>query len=258
MKKDRRKNIKKIIFTNSLLASLIILTIITAISSNKNIKEKEVSAMTVTDNNLDKDAIIPGKPAREIDSKTTDWNLILVNQDNEIPEDYNVELKDIGNGNKVDIRIEDVAKEMIKAVIKIGLKPYICSSYRTSDTQITLFNNKVNQYQKAGYTKEEAENKASGWVAKPRTSEHEIGLALDIVSSDYQVLDEEQEKTRVQKWLIENCVNYGFVLRYPTNKKEITKINYEPWHYRYVGVENAKFMKEKDFCLEEYIEYLKN
>ena len=90
------------------------------------------------------------------------------------------------------------------------------------------------------------------------TSEHEAGLALDIVASNYQELNEEQEKTPVQKWLMENCHKYGFVLRYPTEKKDITKINYEPWHYRYVGVKNATFMKEKNLCLEEYIEYLKN
>lgn len=103
----------------------------------------------------------------------------------------------------------------------------------------------------------EAEETASYWVTNPRTSEHEIGLAVDIVSTNYQTLDEKQETTAVQKWLIEHCIDYGFILRYPTAKKDRTKINYEPWHYRYVGIENAKLMKEKDFCLEEYIEYLK-
>lgn len=78
------------------------------------------------------------------------------------------------------------------------------------------------------------------------------------IPENYQVLDERQEETQVQKWLIEHCTDYGFILRYPTDKKEITKINYEPWHYRYVGVENAKFMKEKNFCLEEFIAYLKD
>ncbi|MCI8383288.1 MAG: M15 family metallopeptidase [Clostridia bacterium] len=83
-----------------------------------------------------------------------------------------------------------------------------------------------------------------------------MGLAVDIVSDRYQTLDKKQENTPVQKWLMEHCVDYGFILRYPTYKKDTTKINYEPWHYRYVGVENAKFMQEKNFCLEEYIEYL--
>lgn len=102
-----------------------------------------------------------------------------------------------------------------------------------------------------------AQKEASYWVTLPKTSEHEIGLAVDIVSANYQILNEKQETTAVQKWLMEHCIDYGFVLRYPTDKKEITKINYEPWHYRYVGIENAKFMKENDFCLEEFIEYLK-
>ncbi len=94
----------------------------------------------------------------------------------------------------------------------------------------------------------------SVWVAIPKTSEHEIGLSVDIVSKSYQLLDKNQKKTAEQKWLMENCHRYGFVMRYPTEKKQITKIEYEPWHYRYVGIENAKRMKDMGVCLEEYIE----
>ena len=194
---------------------------------------------------------------KEIDSSIDDWNLILVNKDNSIGEDYEVETKIIEGEHKCDYRIIDSLKEMLKDARKQGLDPIICSSYRTTKKQKSLFTQKVNYYKKLGYSKEDAEKEASYWVTLPGTSEHEIGLAVDIVSYKYQILDEKQEETKVQKWLMEHCSDYGFILRYPTEKKEITKINYEPWHYRYVGIENAKFMEEKGFCLEEFIEYLK-
>ena len=146
---------------------------------------------------------------------------------------------------------------MLADARKEGLSPLICSSYRTNAKQQKLYNNKVREYERWGCGSEEAEELASYWVAIPGTGEHETGMAVDIVSSDYQILDEKQEQTEVQKWLIENSYKYGFALRYPTDKKDITMINYEPWHYRYVGVDNATYMKEHDMCLEEYIEYLK-
>lgn len=253
-KRKRRKKWKQTIIIKSLLICIILLTILLANKSNKNIKEKTQETFVEVN-----EPIITKKQEKqkEIDSELTDWNLILVNQENQISENYYFELENIENGHKVDKRIQEKTKQMLEAARREGVKPFICSSYRSNNTQKALFNKKVNQYKKNQYTKEDAKKEASRWVAPPGTSEHEIGLAIDIVSKDYQILDEKQEKTEVQKWLIENCNKYGFVLRYPTNKKEITKVNYEPWHYRYVGVENAKFMKEKDFCLEEYIEYLK-
>lgn len=104
-----------------------------------------------------------------------------------------------------------------------------------------------------GYTRDMAESYASMWVAIPGTSEHHTGLAFDIVASDYVVLDSSQATTRVQQWLMENCHNYGFILRYPEDKVNITGINYEPWHYRYVGVEAATYIMEHGICLEEYL-----
>jgi len=254
--REKKRRRKQDILIKSLLMVIFLGTILVANNTNKNIKEKTIEVFVAS---KEKDSIEgqDQKQDKEIDSQVTDWNLILVNQENRISEDYTFILKEIENGNKIDERIEQATKDMLEAVRKEGLKPYICSSYRSNRTQKELFNKKLNQYKQNKVTKETAQIEASRWVAIPGTSEHEIGLALDIVSKNYQVLDEKQEKTEVQKWLIENCNDYGFILRYPTNKKEITKVNYEPWHYRYVGIENAKFMKEKDFCLEEYIEYLK-
>lgn len=252
MKKNKIDTKRILLIISFTLAIAIILTI----AQPKQYKEKEVEVSIPTSNETKNAVIIVEKEDPEINSKTTDWNLVLVNKDNPIPEDYTLELENIEYSHKVDARIKDATKQMLQAARNKGLRPYICSSYRTGNTQKNLYNRKINQYKRQGYTKEKAEIEASYWVTLPRTSEHEIGLALDIVSQNYQILDKGQENTEVQKWLMENCYEYGFVLRYPTNKKEITKINYEPWHYRYVGVENAKFMKEKNYCLEEFIEYL--
>ena len=139
-----------------------------------------------------------------------------------------------------------------------GLSPLICSSYRTNEKQQTLYSNQVNGYLAQGYSQAKAEEEAGKWVAVPGTSEHQTGLAADIVDMSYQILDEKQEDTPVQKWLMENSWKYGFILRYPSDKSDITGIHYEPWHYRYVGKETAKEIYEKGVCLEEYLEELGN
>ena len=129
----------------------------------------------------------------------------------------------------------------------------ICSSYRTWDKQRTLYDYEKNRYMAQGYSKEEAEKEAAKWVAVPGTSEHQTGLAVDIVAQSYQILDKKQEDTPEQRWLMENSYKYGFILRFPTDKSKITGINYEPWHYRYVGKEAAKEIYERGICLEEYL-----
>ena len=91
-------------------------------------------------------------------------------------------------------------------------------------------------------------------MARPGTSEHQAGLAVDIVDKSYQLLDERQEDTAVQKWLMEHCAEYGYILRYPTEKSALTGVGYEPWHYRYVGEEAAREIMSRGLCLEEYLE----
>ena len=105
-----------------------------------------------------------------------------------------------------------------------------------------------------GYSEEEARTETAKNIAIPGTSEHQLGLAVDIVDKNYQILDETQEDTAVQKWLMENSWRYGFILRYPTDKSDITGIVYEPWHYRYVGKEAAEAIYNEGICLEEYLE----
>ena len=145
-------------------------------------------------------------------------------------------------------------QEMMDAGRAAGFDPMVCSGFRTWAKQEYLFQRRIQRYVDQGYTWEEAEEMAPMWVARPGTSEHQAGLAVDIVSAAYQVLDETQEDTATQQWLLEHCWEYGFILRYPTDKSELTKVGYEPWHYRYVGREAALEMRDSGLCLEEYLE----
>lgn len=181
------------------------------------------------------------------------WELVLVNSQNTLPEDYAVELAQLGNEQAVDARIAGDLEKMLADARAEGLSPVLCSSYRTKELQQTLYSNKVDRLVKAGYSQEDAQTEAARWVARPGTSEHQLGLAVDIVAQSYPVLDAGQEDTPEQQWLLENAYRYGFVLRYPEDKSHITGIGYEPWHYRYVGKEAAEQMYWNDLCLEEYL-----
>ncbi|GAA4653013.1 hypothetical protein GCM10023142_01510 [Anaerocolumna aminovalerica] len=183
----------------------------------------------------------------------TNWQLILANPWNTLPENFTVETKSFRNGHSVDRRIFDDLEMMLEAAKREGLSPIICSSYRTLEKQKSLFENKIGKYLSNGLSDQEAAVEAAKWVAVPGTSEHQTGLAVDIVAKSYQILDKEQENTPEQKWLMENSYKYGFILRYPENKSDLTGINYEPWHYRYVGKEAAKEIYENGICLEEYL-----
>lgn len=186
----------------------------------------------------------------------TDWRLLLVNPWNKLPENYTVELKSLANGLKVDARIHEDLSAMLQGCFDAGLHPVVCSAYRSNATQQRLHNNKIYRLMAAGYGREAAVQEAGRWVAAPGTSEHQTGMALDIVSYRYQSLTQKQEETAEQKWLMEHCWEYGFILRYPSDKCDITGIGYEPWHYRYVGREAAAAMRESGLCLEEYLTQL--
>ena len=190
---------------------------------------------------------------KSANSVVKDELLTLVNFENTIPKDWKVDLVQLNNGQSVDRRIYDDLIAMLQAAKSEGLNPLICSSYRTNEKQEQLYQNKVSEYLSQGYSKVEASDKAAFWVARPGTSEHQLGLAVDIVSTKNQRLDRSQENKVEQQWLIQNSWKYGFVLRYPTNKNSITGVGYEPWHYRYVGKEHAKKINELGVCLEEYV-----
>lgn len=185
-----------------------------------------------------------------------DWNLILVNPWNPLPDDYQISLTSLPNGHSIDSRCYPALTEMMNACREAGYQPLICSSYRSQEKQESLFQERMDELIAQGYTKKEAKAKAGTSVARPGTSEHQAGLAVDLVDNHHQILDATQQDTPVQQWLMENSWKYGFILRYPEDKSKLTGIIYEPWHYRYVGKEAAQEIYERGICLEEYLEQL--
>ena len=182
------------------------------------------------------------------------WNLILVNPWNPLPENYSFTKKELSNGHAVDERCYPDLQAMMDACRAAGNSPVICSSYRSYEKQQSLYQNKVNRLAAQGYSQEKAREEAAKAVALPGTSEHQLGLAVDIVDIANQNLDSSQENTAVQQWLMEHSWEYGFILRYPNDKSDITGIIYEPWHYRYVGKDAAAEIYQQGLCLEEYLE----
>jgi len=182
------------------------------------------------------------------------WNLLLVNPWNPLPEDFSVTLKELPDGHSVDERCYQDLLDMLDACRAEGLSPLICSSYRTQAKQESLYQNKVERLVSQGFSREDAKAEAAKVVAIPGTSEHQLGLAVDIVDVNNQLLNSSQEDTEVQQWLMAHSWEYGFILRYPNDKSEITGIIYEPWHYRYVGKDAAKEIYDAGVCLEEFLD----
>ena len=181
--------------------------------------------------------------------------LILVNKKHKLPDDYEVELKTMYDKvNRAAKEAYGPLNDMLAAGRAEGLNFEICSSYRDVKVQERLFQEDVDVLMNRGYTYEEAYAEVARETMPPGHSEHSTGLAFDIVSMGYQMLDAGQHNTRETQWLHEHCADYGFILRYPKGKEEITEIDYESWHYRYVGVEAATYIMEQGICLEEYLE----
>ena len=184
--------------------------------------------------------------------------LTLVNPWHGMAEGYEPELEQVTwdqeENQFVDVRCAEALLAMIADCASAGNDPYICSSYRTMEKQQFLFNNKIARLVAEGVSPEEAPAIAAQSVAIPGTSEHQLGLAVDIIDLNYPYLNEEQETMPTQKWLMEHCWDYGFILRYPNGSSEITGIIYEPWHYRYVGPEAAAEIHELGLTLEEYLD----
>lgn len=192
--------------------------------------------------------------------QSDDWRLLLANKNN-VVKNYSPTVKkfdakycqDSVTAYQLDERAFDDAMDMILAAKKDGISLVILSSYRTYDRQMTLYKNKVKVYLNKGYSQKDAEEIASTIVAVPGTSDHNLGLAID-----FNYLDEKYENKPSLVWLRNHAEEYGFVMRYPKSKQNITGVIYEPWHYRYVGKENAREMNRLNMCLEEYVEYLTN
>ena len=176
----------------------------------------------------------------------TEWNLLLVNKWNPVPGEYEVSLVDVEGGESVDERIYGPLMEMLEDAKEANWEqvPRVVSGYRTTEKQQQLYDEKLAEYRRMGYSGMEAEELAEQWVAVPGYSEHQLGLAVDINGATYDVY----------LWLQENSYKYGFIFRYPGHKTELTGVAEEVWHYRYVGVEAAAEIYEQGICLEEYIE----
>ena len=201
-----------------------------------------------------KDARAAAEVIRSIDtSKYTDKELILVNPWHLLPEAYETDLEYVEYGHRIDECAAEDLREMLADCRAEGNAPLICSSFRERTKQETLFENDVRRFMYRGYSEEDAREETAKNVAVPGSSEHEAGLAVDIVYLRYQSLDESQENNATQQWLMEHCQDYGFILRYPRDKQDITGITYEPWHYRYVGYEAAEEIMSRGICLEEYL-----
>ncbi len=183
--------------------------------------------------------------AIQIDDWDGQWNLVLVNKWNPVPTRYEVNLVDAGGGERVDERIYASLMEMLEDGKEAngGQMPRVVSGYRTAQKQQKLYDKKIKEYRKQGYSASEAEELAQQWVAVPGYSEHQLGLAVDINGAAYDFYF----------WLQENSYKYGFIFRYPGDKTESTGVAEEVWHYRYVGVEAATEIYEQGICLEEYL-----
>lgn len=203
------------------------------------------------------------QPLEEVDYsefRVGDWRLILVNKQHPIPDDYELKLGSISTPRgrmKCDRRIISDLNKMFADAKEDGINLVVCSPYRPSSRQDYLFDKKVKNYIKQGNSYMDAYYLTAQAVTIPGASEHEIGLALDIVSDKYSGLNEGFGASDAGIWLEKHCTEYGFVIRYPLGKESITGIEFEPWHFRYVGKKAAKVMKEQNLCLEEFTELVK-
>jgi len=194
---------------------------------------------------------LPVSSAVQAVQQSTDWKLVLVNFDNKMPDNFQNVIVNKFNID-MDSRIVTPYQQMHDAAEKDKIHIWISSGFRNSAKQQQLFTSEIQSFSNTGLSYDDAVSAAAKSVARPGYSEHNTGLAIDING----VLDS-FDGTPAFKWMQQHAQDYGFVLRYKKDKQNITKIKYEPWHYRYVGVENAKKMNELNMCLEEYVAYLK-
>lgn len=192
-------------------------------------------------------------PSTEIDNE---WALFLVNNQNPLPENFNVATAEIIDPYTLDSRAAPYFFEMKKAAEKDGINVVICSAYRSVSYQKQLFDGRVDEFLAAGYSQQDAEREVLKYTAYPGKSEHNTGLAIDFYNTNTGLTDD-FENTELAKWLYENSYKYGFILRYPRGKTQFTEIEYEPWHFRFIGVYHATKIHATDMCLEEYVASLK-
>ena len=186
----------------------------------------------------------PGNDLPDVDLAS--WEMILVNKDHAVDENFAPpETATLANDCVVDSRIAEALTSFAEGAQAEGLPVYLSSGYRDYSTQQYLYNRKISQ----GYSAEEA----AKIVTPPGTSEHQTGLCCDITDYYHDPKTTDLENTETFQWLLAHCQDYGFILRYPEDKQDITQVMYEPWHFRYVGVEAATYIMENNLCLEEFV-----
>ena len=203
-----------------------------------------------------------GLTADEARAMLADPLMVLVNHTSKMPDDYTFDTKECGSATAVNKTLQTVAcdafLEMQKAAAADGVTVWMQSGYRSVKYQTSLYERKTKYYLDKGYDNATAKEKAAAVVNPPGYSEHTCGLAADLNSPEHTGLDEGFEKTAAFRWLCEHAGDYGFILRYPKDAEDKTEIIYEPWHWRYVGVENAAKINASGLCFEEYIETLQS
>lgn len=204
---------------------------------------------------------LPDEKDSDAELSKDDWRLVLINKQHAIPEDYTFTFGTINTVKgtmKCDERIIPDLLKMLQAAKDDGINLQICSPYRDTERQTYLFDKKIKVYMKQGMSYMDAYALTAQAVTVPGASEHQIGLALDIVCDNYAYLNEGFGDTDAGKWLAKHGCEYGFILRYPKGKEYITGIEYEPWHYRYVGTEAAMIITKENLTLEEFVDLLED
>ena len=266
---------KKIIYVLCLVLALIVAFSVGFILSNNNEQASQETTEKQTQNTTEKQTQNTTQSTKSTTVETTNatttkvtatidnpciitidenaWQLTLVNSSYRIPDTYEPDLVAVcGSGETLDRKIAVEYEKMYSAALAEGIYLTPCSGYRSYSLQEKNYKNKISFYEGQGYTTEEAKVKAATIIMPPGSSEHNLGYAMDIVC-----VEEWFENTQEFRWLTEHAADYGFIMRYPKDKQHITKVIYEPWHWRYVGIEAAKEMKENNLTLEEYLEVIK-
>lgn len=222
--KKERKSLKKRLCIIAFLAVVLFAFVVERIDFEPNLKEAD------TDNG---------------------WELIVVNYEYEVPDEWDMELLQLSCGEQVDERIYPDLQEMFDDALADGVDLLVASGYRSEEKQTVIMAKKIDAYREQGYSIREAKKMAEEVVARPGTSEHQLGLAVDINGEG------STNNQTAYRWLADNAYKYGFIERYPKGKSDKTAISPEPWHYRYVGKQNAKEIFNSGLCLEEYVESLR-
>ena len=198
------------------------------------------------------DESVTEEVSEDYEFDSSDWRLVLINKQHPIPDNYSFNLGTIIDNMRCDERIINDLLTMMQAAKNDGIILKIQSPYRTDSRQEYNFNARIKRYMGQGYSYMEAYKLTSQVITVPGASEHQVGLALDITCNMYNDLNEGFGDTTAGQWLAEHSCEYGFTLRYPRGKEYITSIEYEPWHFRYVGREAATIMRDEGICLEEF------